>query len=61
MPFHEAFWKVNEVNFAKPQGLLGFFTMLPIYWTAEENNHPGEMNVMLLSQAKPYTTEINIG
>ncbi|WP_058087690.1 phospholipase D-like domain-containing protein [Aquabacterium parvum] len=48
MPFSEAFWKTAAPK-AAPQGIQGFFTALPIDWTAGENNHP-DMNKILLTQ-----------
>lgn len=48
MPFSEVFWR-SAAPKAAPQGLQGFFTALPIYWTEEENNHP-DMNKILLTQ-----------
>lgn len=59
MPFDEKFWTSEEVNFSKPLGLRGYFTMLPTYWTIGENNHPGEMSVMLLSQVSPNLKNVH--
>ncbi|GJI95431.1 hypothetical protein RugamoR57_21490 [Duganella caerulea] len=59
MPFDENFWTTQEVQFMKPQGLRGYFTAFPVYWTIGENNHPGEMNVMVLSQTDHPTSENN--
>lgn len=58
MPFDERFWTTDEIIFSKPKGLKGYFTALPVYWTIDENNHPGEMNVMLLSQNVPRMEEV---
>ena len=52
MPFSEAFWKAAAPK-AAPQGIQGFFTALPIDWTAGENNHP-DMNKVLLTQVRTY-------
>ncbi|NRR33415.1 hypothetical protein HSX11_24885 [Oxalobacteraceae bacterium] len=50
MPFDEKFWTTQETAFVAPTGVKGFFTELPLYWTVGENNHPGEMSVLVLSQ-----------
>lgn len=52
MPFEKAFWAKKSKAPALGE-ILGHFTALPIYWTAGENNHPGEMSVMLLTQNDP--------
>jgi phosphatidylserine/phosphatidylglycerophosphate/cardiolipin synthase-like enzyme len=59
MPFDEKFWTTDEMQFKRPEDLKGYFTMLPVYWTIGENNHPGEMNVMLLSQVTPALVEVH--
>lgn len=58
MPFDEKFWEARQISSA-PTGLTGYVTMLPVYWTVGENNHPGEMSVMLLSQVTPQLKEVN--
>ncbi len=48
MPFSDEFWSEPAVG-AKPSGLRGFFTALPLEWTHGENNHPN-MNKLLLTK-----------
>jgi phosphatidylserine/phosphatidylglycerophosphate/cardiolipin synthase-like enzyme len=50
MPFHNDFWLPENVSLIEPKGITGFFTKLPINWTIGENNHPGKMSVMALTQ-----------
>jgi phospholipase D1/2 len=52
MPFSEDFWK-KRVGQLKLPVVKGFICALPVNWTVGENNQPGEMNVMLLTQHKP--------
>ena len=59
MPFDERFWKTEETAFPKPKGVRGYFTKLPVHWTGGENNHPGEMNVMVLSQINVDKKEVH--
>lgn len=61
MPFDIAFWSTAETNFAAPKELKGYFTALPVNWTINENNHPGEMSVMLLTQVMPESEERSYG
>jgi hypothetical protein len=42
-----------------PKKLKGYFTMLPVYWTSGENNHPGEMSVMRLPQRDSIKIEVS--
>lgn len=51
MPFAEKFWQ-TKASSTPPQGIKGYFTALPIRWTAGENNHP-EMNKLLLTNLGP--------
>ncbi len=48
MPFSDKFWE-GAATVAKPSGIQGFFTALPIDWTNGENNHP-DMNKLLLTR-----------
>lgn len=50
MPFHEDFWVAQKVPVKAPSGIKGFFTKLPTNWTIGENNHPGKLSVLVLSQ-----------
>jgi phospholipase D1/2 len=50
MPFHQDFWLPPSSCRESPQGIKGFFTKLPTNWTIGENNHPGNMSVMALTQ-----------
>jgi phosphatidylserine/phosphatidylglycerophosphate/cardiolipin synthase-like enzyme len=59
MPFDIKFWTTAEMEFTAPKNLKGYLTMLPLYWTVGENNHPGEMSVMLLSQRDSTRTEVS--
>jgi len=52
MPFDERFWTSNSKESA-PKGIRGFFTALPTYWTSGENNQPGKMSTVLLTQSTP--------
>ena len=51
MPFHKEFWKHADTQTKSLDGIFGFFTELPVYWTSGENNHPGQMSVMALTQS----------
>jgi phosphatidylserine/phosphatidylglycerophosphate/cardiolipin synthase-like enzyme len=50
MPFHNNFWLPSTIPVKAPEGIKGFFTKLPTNWTIGENNHPGIMSVMALTQ-----------
>jgi phosphatidylserine/phosphatidylglycerophosphate/cardiolipin synthase-like enzyme len=50
MPFHDDFWRKSKASLDAPKGIKGFVTKLPINWTIDENNHPGNMSVMALTQ-----------
>ncbi len=56
MPFSDKFWESKTVA-AKPSGIQGFITALPIDWTRGENNHP-DMNKLLLTQAVEPGSEV---
>ena len=50
MPFDKQFW-IERKKVPPLTKIIGYFTALPIYWTVGENNHPGEMSVMLLTDS----------
>jgi phospholipase D1/2 len=50
MPFHDDFWGNTFPPSRSPVGVRGFITQFPTYWTIGENNHPGKMSAMVLTQ-----------
>lgn len=61
MPFHEEFWQSKATPVSSISGIRGFFTALPTSWTQGENNHPGAMSVLALSQNVAFPKQDNIG
>jgi len=59
MPFHKEFWANVDTQEKSLDGIFGFFTELPAYWTSDENNHPGQMSVMALTQLNVPKEDIN--
>lgn len=55
MPFSDRFWQ-TKASSKVPQGIRGYFTALPIEWTAGENNHP-DMNKLLLTHLSPGSND----
>jgi phosphatidylserine/phosphatidylglycerophosphate/cardiolipin synthase-like enzyme len=50
MPFHEAFWTAQPAAISSRPMVRDYITQLPVSWTLNENNHPGEMSVMVLTE-----------